>query len=1677
MSQRITPPDIDPRKASDLFRSLREMVAHYVPEWPAKDDDDPGVALLKIFSFIGEGVISRLNRAPDRNFLAFLDLLGIRLLQARPAQVPVKFLVANGTEVPFIVDSRTQVSAPPTGERPEDLPFETLTPLLVIPSILASLTAVDPELDAIYKPPPRFLELESAATQLPELRVMAFSGVGAKNLQLDPPEQVKKDDFLRVDQKVIQRSGPDQCVPMAGEIASSQSEHLVVAEDPKGAVVTLMDPLKRDYVEGTLVRKVTQFELFEAKNWQEHILFLGHSEYFSIKSEAEITIRVQHAGTSSNLQRLNVVWEFFGSVEALKDEPDTWHEFQLESDGTQGLSRNGEIRLTKPAGEIKETEIDERKSRWIRARLEQTLPAIPRPELPKIESITLAVSSGGKNLPPDHAFSNDTPLTPDVPFFPFGTEPRIFDRFSIASEEAFSKPGAEVTLDLRLDFADLLASPVALFKANRLRVFALGAAGRLVEFQIDPITSVASLVQHRLPDEKRLIAAQIPSVVEDAGKTTVGVFAQDEDGSVQLRYLPNNLAGNWIPITNEGITGTLAFGPSAIFNNGQWRVFGTFDTRVFWIDINPAKPGDPVIPGVPAKWAELLSPASDPRPAADSKPSLVQITMDVGGGNVLTFVWTVVVDQNGHTWVHNSFGWRDLWSEITTAADEFLAARNTVPHVIRYTDTNSQQQARIFFRSANDELVVLNTEPAGGPRPPRNLGSPRGTGVDSAPFVSVGENSTRVFVRGSNNQLWIFDLATSQWTQEVNPLDVALAGDPFVLTYPNPLPGDEGEVISLLSTSNKNLLLEYRLAGTEVDSGTIAAGPNQILHLENNMAAAPPEHYVQITEGSGADSSDEGVRKVKAVSGKFAVLEAPLDEIPDDTTRYQVFEEKEADDVVVTSTTNKEVTLKNSTTALANNWVFVSNQLREIDSVAGDTATIKGTWTTLPERGDPYVLLRRTADSEEARNGSAKRVVLKSNSIAPTINQGFFIAIDFGPERASVVRKIEEHITSLNALVLDADLPGVPPVDAAYLISIGNQSETWRSYSDPDQTELRPELSWEYFNGRGWVHLPLNDSTKNFLVPGKVVFTLPDDIAKTEVAGQENFWIRARIVGGDYGREQFTFNQKTGEIKVEKDPIRPPRILNLDISYNLTEHKDPQFCLTFNSLTYLDQTAANVTENKNFFPFVPLSDEGKALYFGFDRAFKGGPVKIYFAAKELEVDERNKPKLLWQFAFENDWKELLADDATEAFTRPDFVTLNVTDDIQNRQQFGKTLYWLRTTLTEGEWSSSPLFSGVFLNTVEAMQARTVLDEILGSSVGVKNQKFQFQQAPVIKGEEVRVLEALTDEEREQLLLGEGEDAVRTFTDQAGRVLATWIRWTEAPEFFDSDSNSRHYRLDRHTGEIEFGDGIHGRIPPAGGDNIVAFRYQAGGGAAGNVKPGEINSLITAVAGVDSVINPVAAGGGSDAATNEEMLIIGPAQISHRDRAVTPDDFERLALEASREVRKVQCLPNRNASGRHELGWTTVHIVPDSEERQPVPSLGLRRAVQRYLADRADVTLVDQKHIVIGPPKYVPVTVEATVYAKSLDLVARAEQNVKKGLETFLHPLKGGPEKQGWEFGRDLAASDLYALLEGIDEVDYVGSLQLFLGNSPSGEQVEVEADALIASGTHRITTTVAPENK
>src|SRR6185295_9214123 len=131
-------------------------------------------------------------------------------------------------------------------------------------------------------------------------------------------------------------------------------------------------------------------------------------------------------------------------------------------------------------------------------------------------------------------------------------EPRIFDRFSLASEEAFSKPNAQVTLDFELDATDLLAAPAPVVNAGRLRVFAHAAAGKLVEFQVDPLTSATPAVKkHETPPGTRIVTGSIPAVVtHTTAGNRVGIFVKADDGKIYLRFLLGDVEAGfqWIDL-------------------------------------------------------------------------------------------------------------------------------------------------------------------------------------------------------------------------------------------------------------------------------------------------------------------------------------------------------------------------------------------------------------------------------------------------------------------------------------------------------------------------------------------------------------------------------------------------------------------------------------------------------------------------------------------------------------------------------------------------------------------------------------------------------------------------------------------------------------------------------------------------------------------------------------------------------------------------------------------------------------------------------------------------------------------------------------------------------------------------------------------------------------------------
>ena len=73
--------------------------------------DQASAALISIVARFGEIVIERLNQAPDKNFLAFLDMLGTSPLPPEPARVPLTFTSVAGSTTDAVVPAGTQVAA------------------------------------------------------------------------------------------------------------------------------------------------------------------------------------------------------------------------------------------------------------------------------------------------------------------------------------------------------------------------------------------------------------------------------------------------------------------------------------------------------------------------------------------------------------------------------------------------------------------------------------------------------------------------------------------------------------------------------------------------------------------------------------------------------------------------------------------------------------------------------------------------------------------------------------------------------------------------------------------------------------------------------------------------------------------------------------------------------------------------------------------------------------------------------------------------------------------------------------------------------------------------------------------------------------------------------------------------------------------------------------------------------------------------------------------------------------------------------------------------------------------------------------------------------------------------------------------------------------------------------
>ena len=134
----------DLRFQADLVDEARRRIIRYCPEWTDYNLSDPGITLIELFAWMTELLVYRLNRVPDRNYLKFLELMGVQMQPASAARVELTFLLS----APFpimpeddtvaIVPQGLEVMTRPTEEE-EAIIFTTNERLVIAPPQLTQL--------------------------------------------------------------------------------------------------------------------------------------------------------------------------------------------------------------------------------------------------------------------------------------------------------------------------------------------------------------------------------------------------------------------------------------------------------------------------------------------------------------------------------------------------------------------------------------------------------------------------------------------------------------------------------------------------------------------------------------------------------------------------------------------------------------------------------------------------------------------------------------------------------------------------------------------------------------------------------------------------------------------------------------------------------------------------------------------------------------------------------------------------------------------------------------------------------------------------------------------------------------------------------------------------------------------------------------------------------------------------------------------------------------------------------------------------------------------------------------------------------------------------------------------------------------------------------------------------
>lgn len=612
------------------------------------------------------------------------------------------------------------------------------------------------------------------------------------------------------------------------------------------------------------------------------------------------------------------------------------------------------------------------------------------------------------------------------------------------------------------------------------------------------------------------------------------------------------------------------------------------------------------------------------------------------------------------------------------------------------------------------------------------------------------------------------------------------------------------------------------------------------------------------------------------------------------------------------------------------------------------------------------------------------------------------------------------------------------------------------------------EVTFEYFNGKGWKRLPASIDVSALFAREEnagryeIGFEAPADWESVVQGGYEGRCIRMQIVRADncYMQEvEYVYPVLSDfdiHINESSRGIRPQKVIKVQGARNtdITAELANGICIPV---------------------FTQLAYSGDYVYWGFDRPLGQGTVSLFVELEKTAVFKGLN--LSFAYSASAGFKPLKVIDDTDSFQNSGRILFMPPPDMAECEVEGRSGYWIRIE-DSGRYfaahkSDVPFVRRIYKNAVMVENIVEKEEQDYYIDAVTPNMRFGLYSDNVLSVEVwVNEKEQLSSDEMKALMQ---DKTVQTRAEYnfLGEIEEFYILWNEVDSFENCGGSTRCYCIDRGRSEIVFGDGVHVRVPLCLDDVAFRTRVICCDGEKANIPAGSIDRFRGAVFSVEEIQNPIDAYGGTNLESMGAALKRGSNILSSRRRMVSERDYIKETLAFSDAIEQVECVTGLMRDQSSDDAVISLILLMKDYQQGSYSFRGIQGALKEYLLDRCEITC-GISDVQIVEPIFVKISIDIWLDTSNMYESLELKHIWIDRITDYLEPVKH-TRTNGWRIGMLPNTRQIRLMLGSLEDTARIAHMNVTAQYTcnrneyiMSLDHVEKNPFMLCCNGTHNV---------